>query len=222
MPMASSGHRIFATSSPKVLRSAPRRKVKSRSVTVSGDGSGDDAQYGYHSVLTNFSARSLSTSPVSPSTTAVFGGMASPGSAQVDLPTSESELTRDPQERKAYKLLRLQAFDGSFPSGSGEWATELIKAFDEWNQQQEQGLETATLGALPREVLEKLVASAVAAAIFEVELKDSQGVWEMVVEKTDGWGVQTAGETAWNAVKTWASQQVVMAGELKTENFWAK
>ncbi|BBN00814.1 hypothetical protein MPTK1_2g02340 [Marchantia polymorpha subsp. ruderalis] len=138
------------------------------------------------------------------------------------LASDKEELTEDPPESKAYQLMRWQAFDGSFPSGSGEWANELIKAFEQWIPQQQQSLETATLAALPRDVLEKLVASAVATAIFEVELKDSQGVWEMVVEKTDDWGVQTAGEAAWNAVKTWASQQVVTAGELKTANFWAK
>ncbi|BBN18567.1 hypothetical protein MPTK1_8g03530 [Marchantia polymorpha subsp. ruderalis] len=134
---------------------------------------------------------------------------------------SDSERTQDSKESKPYQLLRLQAFDGSFPSGSGEWATEIIKAFDEWVQQQKQGLDSAALVALPREMLEKLVASAVAAAIFEVELNDSRGVWEMAVEKTDAWGVETAGEAVWNAVKAWASQQVVIAGKLKTNDFWA-
>lgn len=47
----------------------------------------------------------------------------------------------------------------------------------------------------------------------------SLGVWEIAVEKTDAWAVETAGEAVWNAVKAWASQQVVMAGELKSNDF---
>ncbi|OAE35840.1 hypothetical protein AXG93_4225s1450 [Marchantia polymorpha subsp. ruderalis] len=31
------------------------------------------------------------------------------------------------------------------------------------------------------------------------------GVWEIAVEKTDAWAVETAGEAVWNAVKAWAS-----------------
>ncbi|BBN00830.1 hypothetical protein MPTK1_2g02490 [Marchantia polymorpha subsp. ruderalis] len=147
-----------------------------------------------------------------------------PRSLSVEEFGSVNELIRDPQD------LELEGLDDSGPSEcDGETVTQFAKSFEEmiakldeehsnepdpeewvsgvvdhlttWILQQGQGLETATLKALDRDVLQALVCSAMLALRFEKEGRVFHGAWGRIQAKINGWAVQTAGEAAWNALK---------------------
>ncbi|KAL3678820.1 hypothetical protein R1sor_021776 [Riccia sorocarpa] len=136
-------------------------------------------------------------------------------------PTEPDSEGADKISRQTYKLLSLQEFDGSFPKGSGEWADNLTASFKTWISQQheERG---AALRDLNEELLNKLLASAVAIGIFLKDLIGLRKIWEMVVEKANVWGVDTVGEIAWTSLKTWVDTQLALGSTPNNESFWVK
>ncbi|KAL3678817.1 hypothetical protein R1sor_021773 [Riccia sorocarpa] len=137
-------------------------------------------------------------------------------------PPSEPESEGgDNVSRQTYKLLSLQQFDGSFPKGSGEWADNLTASFKTWISQQHEEW-GAALRDLNEELLNKLLASAVAIGIFFKDLIGLRNIWEMVVEKANVWGVDTVGEIAWTSLKTWVDTQLALGSTPNNESFWIK
>ncbi|KAL2614045.1 hypothetical protein R1flu_025737 [Riccia fluitans] len=120
---------------------------------------------------------------------------------------------------KTYALLKMQQYDGSYPKGSGKWATSLTASFKSWIQQENEEL-TAALRYIDDEMLNKLLASAVALCIFDSDLIEAKDLWEMVEEKTDNWGVETVGRPTWNCIKTWVDQQSISASSSDRQSFW--
>ncbi|KAL3678821.1 hypothetical protein R1sor_021777 [Riccia sorocarpa] len=130
----------------------------------------------------------------------------------------ESDATGDAVSQ-TYTLLKMQEFDGSYPKGSGKWAFSLTTSFKSWIRQENEKW-AEVLRNVSDELLNKLLASAVALCIFHQDLVEVKDLWDMVKEKTDNWGMESVGEVAWNALKGWVDQQSGSASSLDKQSFW--
>ncbi|KAL2631281.1 hypothetical protein R1flu_015967 [Riccia fluitans] len=138
----------------------------------------------------------------------------------------------DPRE-SAQKLIKLlmqkQAPDGSFAPASSGWARnitdeiQLLMQVKVSSEEEDDDEGVSATACLLREVdYGRLVSSAAAVIIFQEDLQDLKSVWDLMVEKTEGWGVKTlAGNAAynWDFIKMEVKQRIQSAKESK-QSYW--
>ncbi|KAL3689149.1 hypothetical protein R1sor_015458 [Riccia sorocarpa] len=141
---------------------------------------------------------------------------------------ADSLEARENSQRLIELLMQKQAPDGSFPPATSEWARNITDEVQRMAKMKAKKNvsevdEDAAVTLLSREVdYGRLVSSAAAVIIFQEDLKDLKGVWDLIVQKTEDWGATTAARNAtysWDVIKVEVKRRIQIAKEFE-DSYW--